>query len=125
VAADAMCRVATTGDLAAGCLPSFRYPCRVMGTASWPNAGSLESIDSTRLKALQTVGDAFLLWHTKLKSANLGGLERLESAEHRFMATCESLESIDTTSRRVFRRWAMISLPIVLASSPPTSATTY
>jgi hypothetical protein len=33
----------------------------------------------------------------KLKSANLGGLERLQSVGVGFMVRCESLESIDTT----------------------------
>ncbi len=47
---------------------------------------SLESIDTTPMKALQTVGNDFFAGCSKLKSANLGGLERLQSVGRRFMA---------------------------------------
>jgi hypothetical protein len=62
---------------------------------------ALESIDTTPLKALRTVGDAFIARCVNLLAANLSGLVCLKSAGHSFISDCPALESIDTTTLKV------------------------
>ncbi len=66
-----------------------------------PQCTSLAAIDTTHLKALETVGNEFLRLGIKLTSVNLGGLVGLKSARDHFLYQCASLETIDTSPLRV------------------------